>query len=175
MIKEGDLIFTYTGSIFSKLVNIVQRGRFGDKSPSHVAVVTNIYSSDIILIEASLRGVRTINLDHYEKAKTWVKRIKDPKDVQKGLIHINRWIGEPYDYVQLGGMLARTFFRLFGKRVYQKSKTIRNFLDSRQKFICSELGGKFVKESTGKEPWHCDMSQLTPWDLFRSDLLEEGL
>ena len=173
--EEGDIIFTYTGSIFSKMINLVQTGKFNQKCPSHVAVVSSICANMVILTEATLQGVKMTKLDRYKNAIVWHKRIKSPKDLHKGLIFLNEQLDVPYDYVQLVGMLARTFFRLFGKRIYQKSKTIRNFLDSKQKFVCSELVGMFIKEVTGKDAWRAHLSQITPYDLWRSDLLKEVL
>lgn len=172
-IKQGDIIFVNTGSWFSRIINLVQTGKFGQACPSHVAVVASVYSTAVMLIEASLQGVRIIKLDNYNKAKIWVKRIKDPKDVYKGLILVNDQVGTKYDFFQLGGILARAFFRLFGKCLYEKSRMIRNLLDSKTRFICSEVGYLFIQEATGKTPWHSHISQVTPFDLFRSELLED--
>ena len=171
--EEGDIIFIYVGSWISKIINLTQTGKFNQKCPSHVAVVSGVYANMVVLTEATLRGVKITNLDRYKNVKTWHKRIKKPKDMQKGLIFLNEQLNIPYDYMQLVGMIARTFFRLFGKRAYQKSKTIKNFLDSKQKFVCSELTGMFIKEVTGKEPWRAHLSQITPFDLWRSQLLDD--
>lgn len=173
-ILEGDLIFIFVGSWISRLINLVQRGKFGQKSPSHIAIVSSVYANKVMLIEATLRGVKLTDMKVYDKATTWHKRIKNPKDIQKGLILLNEQIGIPYDYLQLVGILARSFFRLFGKKVYQKSKRIRNFLDSKQRFICAEIAYMFIKEATGKKPWDSHISQTTVWDIFRSPLLEDS-
>jgi hypothetical protein len=172
-IKEGDIIFVHTNSWVSRMINLVQRGKFATGSPSHVAVVVSVHSSVVMLIEANLRGVVLVPLKTYDKSKVWHKRIKSPKKMQLGLILLNEQLGVRYDFLQLWGIAARAFFRLFGKRVYQKSKTIRNFLDSRTRFICSELVYLYIQEVTGKKPWKSHISQTTPWDLFRSPLLKD--
>lgn len=172
MIKEGDLIFVNNRGLFSKIIRLVETGKFNQDVPSHVAIVTSIYSNEIMLIEANyLKGVRLISLDIYNSQRCWFARMKEPRDIQEGLEWLNNQLGMRYDLMQLLGIFARGFFRLLGKRVYNRVRFIRNFLNSKQKFICSELV-EIYAGITGKRLWKGSIGLVTPYDLFRSPFLE---
>lgn len=171
-IKKGDIVFVCNDGIFSHIIRLVESGKFNQSIPSHCAIVMSVYSNKVMLIEANyLKGVRLVSLDTYNNQKCWFARMKEPRDIQKGLEWLNERIGTRYDIMQLIGIFARGFFRLLGKKVYNKVRFIRNFLNSKQKFICSELV-EIYAGITGKRLWKGSIGLVTPYDLFRSDKIE---
>lgn len=165
--KRGDILFTRNNSLLSKAIRVVETGRFGRNVPSHVAVIVDGY----FLIDATFRGVRKAPIRTYNKNKRWIGRMKEPRDIEKGIEYLYGQVGKQYDFMQLVGIFARTGLRLFGKKIYNKSRFIRNFLDSKQKFICAELVAIYGEE-TGKRLWHHHPSNITPFDLWRSQEIE---
>ena len=173
MVKPGDLVFVRGRSLLSKAIGFVSTGgKFRNFAPSHIAIVAATTSSNILLIEAAFSGIRYTNLDTYKNYTVWIKRVVGSYDIKTSLEWADSKVGTRYDYLQIMGILSRSLLRLFGKRLYRKSKSIRNFLDSKQKFICSEFVGKIFKR-LGIILWHGDISHWTPHDLNRSDLLYE--
>lgn len=174
-LEEGDIVFFNTKSLLSKAINIVQRGGLEhmNDTPSHVATVTAIYANIIVITEAVLSGVRVRELKITDKTVVGVKRIIDPLHMHEGLVWLSEQVGRGYDYGALVGILLRSFWRLFGKKVYQRSKRIKNFLDSKVRFVCSEMKYIFIQKVTEKKPWDSVASQTTVWDLYRSKLLKE--
>ncbi len=172
MVKKGDIIFINNKGLFSKIIRLVETGRFGQDVPSHCAVVMSIYSNKVMLIEANyLKGIKLVSLDVYNNEKCWFARMKEPRDIQKGLEWLNDQIGMRYDLMQIVGIFARGFFRLLGKKVYNKARFVRNFLNSKQKFICSELI-EIYSSLTGKRLWHGAIGLVTPYDQWRSKEIE---
>jgi len=170
-LKVGDLVFVKNNSIISRVVRLVSTGKFNQDVPYHVAIVTAIYSGIVVLTEATYgKGVHLQDLSTYDNDTVWIKRMKDPRDIPKGLRFLNDQIGLKYDKFAILGIVGRAFFRLFGNRVYQRVKLVRNFLDSRTKFFCSEVTAYYGME-TGKRLWKAHPSETTPYDLWRSEEL----
>ena len=169
--QVGDLVFVKSNSIVSKVVRLVSTGKVNQDVPHHVAVVTAIYSTAIVLTEAAWgSGVKTVPFSKYGKDTIWIMRMVEPRDIQKGLEFLHNQIGLGYDRTAIFGIFLRSFWRLLGPRVYNKIKRIRNFLDSKTKFFCSELVSYYGME-TGKKLWNASPTETTPFDLWRSRLL----
>lgn len=170
--KEGDLLFVFGNSWVSRLIKIVSAGRMHnlENVPSHVAIVWVTLEDDTLLIEANFKGVQITPIKKYKKCKTRLARMKEPRDIKKGLQWAFQQENTNYDFLQLGGILLRSFWRLFGNKLYQKSKKIRNFLDSKTRFICSEFVENYAS-LTGSRLWKGDFGFVTPHDLYRSDFL----
>jgi hypothetical protein len=170
MLKDGDLVFVGGRSLISKAIKVVSSGRLHHLKivPSHVAIVSAMYGGKVVLVEANFRRVQYVDLDIYDDYDVWFARMKDPRDIHKGLQWANRQLGKRYDYTALVGILMRSMFRLLGPEVYNRVKFMRNMLESRTRFFCSELVSKYAKE-TGKALWRHADSVTTPFDLFRSD------
>lgn len=175
LIHRGDFIFLRNNSLLSRTIRLVETGKFDQDVPSHVAIACETTADDIILIEASCGSVRMNLLSRYKGCKIWVKRMKDPKDVEKGLEWARLQIGTKYDYFQLIGILLRGFFRLFGPKVYEKSKRVKNFLDSKCQFICSEFGEIYAEKAKERLWPTANIGEVTPYDLFRSPILDDVL
>ncbi len=170
-IKPGDFFFVRSNSFISRMVRLVETGKWKNDAPSHVAIVSSVYSDSIVLIEASMGiGIRIVNSKIYDNDTTWYKRMVEPRNIQEGLMWADKQLGISYDFPQIVGIFFRSFLRLLGKRVYNKSKTVRNLLDSKQKFICSELTEGFSEE-TGERLCSGDISLVTPHDQNRSNKL----
>ena len=168
MAKEiGDIIFFKNNSLLSRTIRLVETGKFRQDVPSHVAVIDFLPYGDVSLIEAQGLKVRRARLSKYRKQKLWYARLKEPRDIQEGIHWLNQQIGKRYDFKQLVGIWLRGFWRLLGSKAYKKIRKIRNFLDSKQQFICSELIEGYA-EKTGERLWHGDISLVTPYDLWRS-------
>lgn len=166
--KRGDLVFFYDNSLLAKTISLVETGKMNMQAPCHIAIVSCVADNAITLIEAQWKGVREIDIKIYNKSKKWYATMKGNRDINKGLTWLYSQIGKKYDAKQLIGIWLRGFFRLLGPKIYEKSRKIRNFLDSRQSFICSELVEKYA-EITGGRLWpSAELGQVTPWDLFRS-------
>ncbi len=178
-IKRGDIVFFKNNSLLSRTIRLVETGKPWQDVPSHVAIVADVVKNDyfpdktpeVILIEAQGLRVRKYLLSSYKKQKIWYARIKEPVDIEAGLKWANKQIGKRYDFKQLIGIYLRGFWRLLGPRIYEKARKVKNYLDSRQQFICSELVYEDIEIATGKKPWDCEKGQATPWDIFRSLLL----
>ena len=173
-LKKGDIIFFKSNSFFSRMIRLVESAKKSQNIPHHVAIVTGIYANKIAIIEATLKGVKVSSLSIYDNNRIWFGRLKEPigkKDMDKILVWLNSQIDIPYDYTALVGIFFRSFFRLLGPKIYKKVRFVRNFLDSRTRFFCSELvsmGYSIVDVHL----WHAHLSLTTPYDLFRSDKLE---
>ena len=170
-LKEGDIVFIDSKTWLSRMIQIVTTASLTKRVPSHVAIVSSIYSNTVVITEATLKGVIQSDLNIYYGKVLYVKRMREPRDIYKGLVWLNSELGRGYDYMQLFGILGRSFWRLFGDRVYNRSKRIRNLLDSKTRFICSELVEVFASV-TGKRLWHGSIGFVTPADLNRSELLD---
>ncbi len=175
LIRQGDIIFFKNNSLLSRAIRLVETGKFNMDAPSHVAIAYETSGEDIVLIEASCGSVRMNLLSRYKGCKVWVKRMKDPKDVEKGLGWARLQIGKKYDYFQLIGILLRGFFRLFGPKVYEKSKLVKNFLDSKCQFICSEFAESYAEKAKERLWPTANIGEVTPYDLFRSQILDDVL
>ena len=138
-LKVGDLVFTNTKSILSRMINIVQRGglEHSKDTASHVAVITVIYADTVVLTEAVPAGIRLYDLSHYKRVIKGIKRIKEPLHMVEGLRLLHDQLGGKYDFSALLSIIFRASLRIFGKRAYQWSKTVKNFLNSRTRFFCS--------------------------------------
>lgn len=171
-IKRGDIVFVMNQSIVSKTIRIVTTGRINQIVPSHIAIVENATHGSIALLEANFGGVRRLNLNPaYTKYKLWIGRMKDPRDIEKGLEWAQDVLGLKYDYTAIIGLWTRSFFRILGKKAYHKIRFVRNFLDSKQRFFCSEYVSKYGI-MTGEELWPHPDSETTPYDLFRSNQID---
>ena len=169
-LKAGDLVFVGSKGPLSKAIKIVSSGRLHNLAyvPSHVAIVASIDGESIILIEANLRKVELTNLEVYRKSKVLFARMKDPRDIEKGLEWANSQLGTGYDYTALFGILARSVFRIFGPRIYNKVRFMKNLLEKKTRFFCAEFISVYAK-LTGKRLWRHHDSVTTPFDLVRSD------
>ena len=174
MIREGNIVFFKDDSLFAKTIRFVETGKCKQDVPNHVAIITMIVGDEVIITEAQVGGVRQINIEKYAKSKKWYARMTDPGDIPKGL----QWLKEQvesnvsYDYGQIAGIWLRGFCRLLGSKIYDKSRKIRNFLNSRQSFICSELVERYAQK-TGSRLWpSAEISQVTPYDLYKSKRIE---
>jgi len=169
MIKRGDLIFFSDDSLLAKTISLVETGKTGMKAPSHIAVISRIAIDAVYIVEAQFGGVREIDMSIYDKSKKQYATMQGERDIDIGIDWLRDQIGKKYDVKQLIGIWMRGFLRILGPWWYEKSRTVRNFLDSRQSFICSELVERYA-EITGSRLWpKADISQVTPWDLYRSD------
>ncbi len=171
-LKKGDIVFIDNESWLSKIIQVVTSGSLTKKVPSHVGIVIAIRSDKVTLIEATLRGVILTDMALYYRKILCVKRMRGARDMDRGLVWLASQVGIGYDYTQLFGMLARTFWRLFGKKVYERSRRVRNFLNSKQRMVCSELVEIFAS-ITGKRLWKDQVGFVTPYDLSRSEELDE--
>ena len=169
-VAVGDIVFFMNDTWLSKAIRLVETGFFSTIAPSHVAIVETVLDDDLGLIEA-LYSVKRNKMSAHMGSYVWIARIKDPKDIAKGLAFVQSKVGDGYDYLALAGIACRCFWRLMGTWVYEHSLRVRNFLASKQKFFCSELGYDCCQQATGLEPCHENSEECTPYDLFRSTLL----
>jgi len=171
-IKVGDIVFFRDNSLLSKTICLVETGKFGRIVPSHCGVVSCLAGENVYIIEAQFGGVREVLIKKYKKSIKWYARMKGERDIQKGIDYLNNMIGRTYDIPQIIGIYMRGFWRLLGPKVYEKSRTVRNYLDSKTSFICSELVERYA-EVTGDRLWpHAEISLITPYDLWRSSRLD---
>lgn len=155
----------------SRAIRLVSTGKFNQNVPHHVAVIIAIHANIVVITEAVWgHGVRLQNLSVYNKDTVWIKRMKEPRDIQKGLHFLHDQLGLKYDRFAILGILARATFRLFGKRIYNRVRFMRNLIEQRTKFFCGEITSIYGK-MTGKTLWHHPPSMTTPYDLFRSEQL----
>jgi len=172
--QEGDIVFFKDNSLMARMIRLVETGKFGQDAPNHVAVITLIYNDTYIITEAQVGGVCQINISKYAKSKKWYAKMRPPRDIDAGLAWLNEQVAEnrEYDYKQLIGIWARGFCRLLGPKIYERSRRIKNFLDSKQSFICSEIVEQYAAK-TGARLWpQANIGEVTPWDLFRSREIE---
>lgn len=175
-LEPGDLLFVYDPrwwNFVSTAVKITSTDVINSKYrvSYHVAVVIDKYN----IIESTWgKGVREVPIDHYERKSfhTWGMRCK-LDDSQK--IAIIKWlmsqIGRSYDKWQILSIFTRSFLRIIPP-LYKLLKKKTSFLDSRHKFICSELV-KRAYLSIGIDLYpRASTSEITPWDLQRSDILK---
>ena len=169
--KRGDIVFFYDNTLLAKTISLVETGKPYQKAPCHVAIISCVANNAITLIEAQFGGVREVDITIYNKARKWYASMNGNRDIVEGMNWLYTQIGKKYDTAQLMGIWMRGFWRTLGPWVYEKSRKVRNYLDSRQSFICSELVEKYA-EITGGRLWPgAELSQVTPWDLYRSDYL----
>lgn len=178
MVLPGDLIFFRDNTFISKAIRLCSTGKFNQDVPSHVGIALRPCDNfaeqliDYVMLEATWT-VREGKVSARPNATVWVMRIKDPKNNEKALAWAKTQVGKGYDYTALVGIWLRSFTRLLGPWVYSKSKKVRNYLESKTKFFCSEYGFEYMKKSTGRDPWDSVPAETTPYDLFRSkDLIE---
>ena len=169
--KRGDLVFFYDDTLLARTISLVETGKPNRKAPAHVAIITLITDDATYIMEAQFGGVREVSISIYAKAKKWYASMNGERDIEKGITWLYSQVGEKYDTAQIVGIWMRGFWRLWGPWWYAKSRKVRNYLDSRQSFICSELVEKYA-EITGGRLWpNAELSQVTPWDLMRSDFI----
>ena len=168
--KVGDLFFVSGTSLISKAIKIVSTGRTHDleEVPSHVAIVWHIFDDKVLLLEANFRKVEIVPIKKYRKYKTWIASMKEPRDIPKGLKWAFQQEGMAYDFTAILGILLRSTFRIFGPEVYMRVKFMRNLLEERVRFFCSELASTYG-QMTGNRLCSSHASVTTPYDLFRSD------
>ena len=169
-IRPGDLIFFRDNTLLSKAIRLVSTGKFNQDVPSHVAIAYKRLDKeafDYMTLEATF-SVRFGSLLSRPKATIWVMRLKDAPYLPEALRWAEAQVGRGYDYTALVGILLRSFWRLAGPWWYEKSKTVRNLLESKTRFFCSEYGFEFCRKVTGRDPWNSIPAQTTPYDLYRS-------
>jgi len=173
MIKVGDLVFVGGGGLIANAVKIVSAGRTYDlaKVPDHVAIVSAVYSDAVVLLEANFKRVELVDLKIYSKCILWFARMKEPRDIMTGLKWAHKHFGKRYDKMAIVGILARSVFRLFGPRIYDRVRFMKNLLNQKTAFFCSELVSGYGRK-TGKDLWRHPDSVTTPWDLKRSEEIE---
>lgn len=87
----------------------------------------------------------------------------EEKDIDNGLIWLDRQLGRRYDYSALIGIFIRALMRKLGLN----KGPFKNFLESKIRFYCAELVETYA-EKTGERLWHGPISYVTPYDLYRS-------
>ena len=177
-VEAGDIFFTCDDSWISKIIRFVTTGgKINKLVPSHCGVVLLTYiNNDTIIvhtIEALFHGVRHHILNNYCKCGTnvWLARMRGERDYQKGLKWLEKQVFVNYDIFQLLGIFIRAILQFLVTKAGLKSPKIKNFLASKQKFICSELVENFAIQS-GERLWKGDVQQVTPYDLYRSDKID---
>lgn len=177
-VLPGDLLFFRDNTLISRAIRLCSTGKYSQDVPSHVGIALrpcdNLADSlvDYIMLEATWT-VREGRVSTRPNATVWVMRLKDPKDLDHALLWAQAQVGKGYDYTALVGIWLRSFTRLLGKKIYEKSKTVRNYLDSKTRFFCSEYGFEYAEQAIGHKPYNSVPAETTPWDLARSpDLIE---
>lgn len=171
-IKDGDIFFTMDKSILSRSIRLVTTGKVGMQVPSHVGVISIVYTINGDKRICTIESLYTAGVSRRTLAKRlknkdvtiWIGRLKKPRNIIKGLRWLETQVGMDYDYTALLGILAKAAFRFLG---LHKIASVRNFLESRSRFFCSELVCEYGKK-TGKRLWHHKSCETTPYDLFRS-------
>ena len=171
VIKRGDILFFKNSSLISKIIRVVETGKWKMEVPSHTAVVKKIDFNGIGLIEASFSGIREINLKAYKHYTMWVGTMKPPRDIDKGLEWFENSLGRPYDYSALAGILLRAGIRMFSPKIYSKVKWMKNILNSKIAFFCSEAVAWYAS-ITGKKLCEEHFSTNTPFDVWKSDQVD---
>ena len=166
-IEPGDIFFTRDNSLLSRAIRIVETNKIPPpKVPSHVGVITCVYTfnDDLIIetIEALATGVRVSKL-HKKRGVIWLARMKGDRDIVKGLEWLEKQLGTRYDYLQFFSLIFRALMKKLGLK--------KNYLNSKIRFICSELVEQYAKE-TGSRLWYGDTGFVTPYDLSRSGKLK---
>jgi hypothetical protein len=177
-VLPGDLLFFRDNTLISRAIRLCSTGKYGQDVPSHVGIALRPCDNfadhlvDYVMLEATWT-VREGKVSTRPNATIWIMRFTDPKDVEAGLKWAREQVGKGYDYTALVGIWLRSFTRLLGPAIYAKSKTVRNFLDSKTRFFCSEYGWGYGKVVKNHAPYPSDPSETTPFDLIRSaDLIE---
>jgi len=167
IISVGDLVFMKNESVLSKAIRLVSTGKIGQEVPSHVAIVLNVLNDDIELIEANYTGVRRIMLSKHKNCTFWFAQMRSPRAINLGIYWAISQKGKGYDYTALISIFLRSFVRLLSPAVYNRIKFLRNLLESKMRWFCSEYVCFYARE-TGKDLWHHAPSETTPYDVFRS-------
>lgn len=170
-IKPGDIFFTCDNSLISKAIRFVETGgKLPLKTiPSHVGIITHISLDKIYIVEASFWGVRASILRLFFKKGVylWLAHLKPPRHIETGLKWATTQIGVKYDFTALIGIFLKASLRFLPQKI-QRWKFIKNYLESKERFFCSEFVEMF-SGLTGKRLWYGDESLVTPFDQYRSE------
>ena len=175
-LNAGDIFFSNDNSLLSKIIRYVETGGkiLNTKNiPSHTGIITDVYTinnrSYVNIIEATYTGVWKSTIDKYLKknVRLWIARIKDPKNIEKGISWAMSQQGRKYAFWQLGAILILALLRWTNAKM-KRHKLLSQLLDKRQKFICSELVTIYSRQ-VDHNIKEGDPNFLTPWDLFRSN------
>jgi len=181
--RPGDIVFIYDPNPFNLvssaiMITSTDKLKHG-KVPYHMAIIYDRYH----LIESVWgSGVRKVMIDHYDRKRyhIWHKRlIPDlwPEDALLTEQMLQNWltqqIGKPYDRWQIVSIFARSFLRIIPP-LYRYVKKRTSLLDSRFRFLCSELIYRAYTEVFNIDLYpSANASTVTPFDISRSELLEE--
>lgn len=168
-IKKGDILTFRNDGLLSWAIRLVTTGKFGQDTASHVAIVQRVDIEGVWIIHATSPKVKISNLKEYRKYKIWRQEIIEPCDIVKGLAWAEEQQGVAYDFLQGAGLFFRAFLRILGSKVYKWSRKVRNFLDSKQDFICSEFASFTILETGKTMPKGIHLSQITPHDLHKAN------
>lgn len=183
--KIGDIIFVHDPRWWNLVSTSVMFCSSDNISPykHKIAYHTAIVYDDYHLVESVWgHGVHKIMIDHYLRKPyiTWSKRLIDdlwPDDPILTRVMLQNWltkqIGRSYDRWQILAIAWRSGFRIIPP-FYRWLKNNSSMLDSRYKFICSELIYQAYAEVFNVDLYpKASSSTITPFDIQRSELLED--
>lgn len=143
--------FSTTGGLLSR---IIRRITGAPVSHCFIAYRCATFADDMVL-EASGQGFRIMAWRRFDKENKLVAmyRLRLAEPVQRAsLARMAERLGDAYDTISLFGFMVRKWFRLR-----------RTPFDSREKLVCSEAVGLFLKWSGVPVG---DVGVVTPRDLF---------
>jgi len=172
-IKAGDIFFTRNNSIISRAIRLVETGKFKQDVPSHCGIIESVCEVDgkirIFTLESLFGGTVSGLLENYCRKGThvWIKRTKGYFRTEQALLWAYKQRFVKYDALALLGIFIRAIMRKLG---LEKFPMIKNYLNSKRRFYCSEYVGHYGKKG-GVKYWKGDISFWTPYDIYRSKKL----
>ena len=173
-IHKGDIVQFYdTNSIFSKVIQLYNRLKFGERGPTHTGMVVRNSGNEVEIIEATAKGsIVTVISKELLKQEIFAGNIaiqrqnktKNFSVTDVMLIHL-KYLGVPYGYFDILGIATRFLFGFTPKLV--------KFFKGKKMLICSELVVRALYDlNKGKvdfeEEYGIPFDFITPMHIYKS-------
>lgn len=156
-LQPGDLVLFSNNGLFDRLVKLFTRSKF-----SHAGIVLELKEKYVIVGEAWGSGFNIRKRKYAELNNCRVRRSKEAvANVKENII---RYVGRPYDKLNILGLVLYKLFR------------IKLFSTNAKAMTCSEFSARFFYDAAFRKinfekEFHKPYDYITPADLSNSNQL----
>lgn len=158
-IRRIQVGFSHTNGFWSLLSRIIMLATGKPYSHCWLFIPNGILGKDVVL-QASKENYAFVEFSSFSASNTIVKIVTPPYPLESGVQAGLEWLGEPYDYTGLAGML----WVLIGRRFHKKWK---NWLAAKGHMWCSESVAAVLKNLPDSYPLakDIDVTRMGPEDV----------
>ena len=167
--KEGQIVFFKNDSIYSKIISFYNFSVYGERGFTHVGIITKVLKDNIQIHEALSKG---FTKSYYSKLEMEALidlgdlEIKSAGKLNKVFENAEKYLGRPYAWFDIFGIILSFLFKFRGLR-----------FTGANKLICSEAVARILYDSSNKtidfvKEYDKHYGLITPMDIYKSKFLK---